>query len=64
MKAKEWPCKIGTIPSLVRICRGYKLALGKRIKVKELQHGKPFEVTITEIQMWQGKPGYFKATRN
>jgi hypothetical protein len=60
----EWiekcsPCKIGTIPKLLQVHGGDKVAVGKYIRVKYAEGGRWEKVLVTEVH----DNGYFKADK-
>jgi len=58
-RAKAWSCKIGSVPSLVFLCRNYKPRPGLVMLVRDAKHGtRPFKVIVTKTD-----GDYFFASR-
>ena len=53
------PCKIGTIPKLLRVHAGDRIAVGKYVRVKYDEGGRWEKVLVTEVH----DDGYFKADK-
>lgn len=53
------PCKLGTVPAIVRLDGRSRLAVGRYVRVQECVGGKWSHVYVTEVQ----PNGYFNADR-
>jgi len=59
--AQTYPCKIGTMPSLVVLCRNQKIEVGKTISVRDRKRGsKSFNVVVRLVR----DDGWFLADRS
>lgn len=61
---KDWiskarPCKLGTMPALVRLDGRSSLEVGKRVRVQETENGHWNSVLVTRLD----PDGYFMADR-
>lgn len=61
---KSWaetarPCKLGTMPALVHLDGRSKLAVGKWVRVQEIENGNWVRVLVTRVD----PDGYFMASR-
>lgn len=61
---KKWlekarPCKLGTIPALVRLDGRSRLEVGRWVRVQEHENGKWAQVQVTRVD----PDGYFMASR-
>lgn len=52
-------CKIGTVPSVVRVHGGDVLAPGRYVRIQECENDKWHDVLVTAVH----EDGYFKANR-
>ncbi len=61
MSDNRWPCKLGTVPTVVWLhgTDAKTLAPGKRVRIKEHVGGRWSVVTITRVD----PDGYFMADR-